>query len=316
MAVQTEPLVKEIRALRRGRGVQADDLEKRLGPNLRMLLAEDDDPAVRRRALITILDACASHLHDDMRTAVVASLGLNGPTVRMSQLKARVEWLALQLGREYRTALRRVDAAENLLAEQVAVEIERSRGTGSIAKLGWYIDELYSLLRLDTPTPESHQRRRIIAAQDRLTEVMAWLDIPVHGDATRPSPQVEVAYGGTLVRHEDAVSGGFRYVVEFPEPLDRGQSHEYGLVLRLATKDMRPYYVFTPEIQCNVFDLRVRFDPARRPNRVRSVRGETVRTFEANKPAGEMLHPDSAGEVHVRFAAPVMYLGYGVQWEL
>lgn len=315
MTLQTELLVKEIRALRRGRGVQADDLEKRLGPNLRMLLAGDDDPAIRRRALILVLDACASRLQADMRTAVVASLGLNGAPARMSQLKTRVEWLAFQLSREYRTALRRVDAAEKLLAEQVAVEIDRRGGTATVASQGWYINELHSLLRLDTPMPESRQRRRITVTQDGLAEVMVWLDIPAYGDAPRPSPRVEVSYGGTLVRHEDAGSGGFRYVVRFPEPLHSGQHHEYGLVLRLAAREMRPYYVFTPEIQCDLFDVRVRFDLARPPNWVRCVRGETVRTFEASGPVGEMLSPDPAGEVHVRFAAPVMYLGYGVQWQ-
>jgi hypothetical protein len=117
------------------------------------------------------------------------------------------------------------------------------------------------------------------------------------------------------VRDQDAAFGAFQYVVRFPEPLRSGQHHEYGLVLRLAVQEMRPHYVFTPEIQCNLFDLRVRFDPARPPNWVRCVRGETVRTFEAGRPAGEMLSPDPAGEVHVRFAEPLMYLGYGVQWQ-
>ena len=77
----------------------------------------------------------------------------------------------------------------------------------------------------------------------------------------------------------------------------------------------QPHYIFTPEYQCNAFDLTVRFDLDHPPSWVREVRGETVRTFDTPRPRTENLVPDGAGEVHVRFENPTKYLGYGLQWE-
>ena len=47
---------------------------------------------------------------------------------------------------------------------------------------------------------------------------------------------------------------------------------------------------------------------------IRRVDGETVRTFENQRPIGELLVPDAAGEVHQEFRDLALYLGYGIQW--
>jgi len=44
------------------------------------------------------------------------------------------------------------------------------------------------------------------------------------------------------------------------------------------------------------------------------VSGETVRMFDPAHP-GDPVSLNGAGEAHVRFANPVMYLGYGLQWQ-
>ncbi len=78
---------------------------------------------------------------------------------------------------------------------------------------------------------------------------------------------------------------------------------------------MRPHYIFTPEYRCNAFDLTVRFDVDRPPGWVRKVTRETVRTFDIPRLNGDQMQLNGAGEVHVRFDNPVLYLGYGLQWQ-
>jgi hypothetical protein len=78
---------------------------------------------------------------------------------------------------------------------------------------------------------------------------------------------------------------------------------------------MRPHYIFTPELECHAFDLRVRFDPQRLPAWVRLVDGETVRMFDPPRPGTEQVAIDSSGEAHASFTRPALYLGYGLQWQ-
>ncbi|HZN19303.1 MAG TPA: hypothetical protein VFB84_14170 [Micromonosporaceae bacterium] len=313
-----ERVAAEIRLLRKGRGINAPSIEARLGPHLRELVAgaTGPDDGDCRRSLATEINNCAAGLAEDMRTAITASLGLSAETRQIPQLKDRIAWLSAQLGHGYRTALRRIDLAERLLAEEIAHELRRRRGQAAGAPQGWYLEELRTVLRLDTATPESHEHRRIVATCDDLREVMAWLDVPRAPGDPRPLLDAEVIYGGRLVRREQPLSGRFQLMIQLPAPLRTGDEHEYGMILRIPEdRTMLPRYVFTPETQCNLFSLRVRFPPGRTPRWVWRVTGETVRMFEAARPGRDLLALDEAGEVQVRFPNPTMYLGYGIQWE-
>ncbi len=119
----TSKIADEIRALRKGRGIRARDLEHRLGPNLRELVGDGaGDIADRRRILARELVTLAGRLPDDLRIAVLASLGQSPETQQMARFGDRVTWLAEKSQRTDRTALRRIDAAEQLLAEELAGE--------------------------------------------------------------------------------------------------------------------------------------------------------------------------------------------------
>lgn len=318
MAGSAELIKAEIRALRKGRGVRAGNLDDLLGESLRELVAKSAGTgAVMLPALITELDACAAGLPQDLRTAVRASLGLLGETKEMSRFKDRVSWLAVQLQRDERTVLRRIDDAEKLLAREIAGELDRRNVTSPAADKGWYLDELRTLLRMDVPVPELHEHRRIVATRDGLQEVVAWMDVPGDGDRPRPSVSAEVLYGGHLVRREQPTRSQVQFSVRFPAPLLAGEVHEYGLLLKIADSEhMRPHCVLTPECQCNRYVLRVRFDHANPPRWIRRIDGETVRTFDNAEPAGERVQLDGAGELEVRFDRPSLYLGYGVRWQM
>jgi hypothetical protein len=95
----------------------------------------------------------------------------------------RVTWLAGHLDREYRTALRRtalrrIDQAELRLAELIATELRDRRGRIPASAEGFYVDELRTLLRLDTEILVSEEDRRIVSTREDLTEVTVLLDLP------------------------------------------------------------------------------------------------------------------------------------------
>jgi hypothetical protein len=104
-------------------------------------------------------------------------------------------------------------------------------------------------------------------------------------------------------------------MVQLPKPLQPGEEHHFGLLLRMPRHMLKlPHCLVTPECQFDRLDLTVRFDPARLPDWIRRVDGETVRTFENPRPVGELLVPDAAGEVRQEFRDLALYLGYGIQW--
>lgn len=313
----TELVAAEIRSLRKGRGMQAVDLDRHLGQALRELAVghRGDDMASRRQVLAAELGACAARLPGDLQVAITASLAMSAQTRQMPYFKDRASWLAAQIGYEYRTALRRIDIAERRLAEEVALELVRRRGRTAAMPDGWYLEEFRTLLRLDTATPEAHERRRIVATRSGLTEVVAWLDVPPSPGHPGPALAAEVHFGGRLIRRKQPSQNRFEFVVQLPAPLQAGQKHEYGLILRVPEGgQMRPHYIFTPECRCDLFELRVRFDLEHPPGWVRRVQGETVRTFDAEPPGGDLVALDDAGELQLQFRNPTMYLGYGAQW--
>lgn len=315
---QAPDLVKqvsaEIRALRKGRGLQAGDLQQRLGPLLTELAngSRACDQTLARHKLASEITTCCTNLAADLRTSIFASLGLSGETRQMAYFKDRVTWLAAHLSHEYRTALRRIDNAEQLLSEEIARELTRRRGRTATAPDGWRLAELRTLVRLDTPTPEAHENRRIIATRPDLTEVIAWMDVPP-GPGKAPGPvSVEVLYGGRLERKEQPSSSRFHFVVQLPTALQPGEEHEYGLLLRMP-ESMRPHVIFSPECPCDVYDLRVRFGAGGEPAWIRRVDGETVRMLDTAEPANDVTL-DEAGEIRLRFNNPTLYLCYGLQW--
>lgn len=310
------PLIAlEIRRLRKGRGIDAPDLRQRIGPYLRELARDPADVADLRRALASELAGQVARLPEDLRLMVNASLGLAPQTRRMSLFGARVAWLAEQSGQNARTVLRRIDAAEQLLAEEINGELSRRRGRPAATADGWYLDEFRVVLSLDSPTPQAYERRRLVATKADLKMVRAWLDVPREAGQPPVSLEAQILYGGRLVRYPAPVANSFEFFIELPTPLQVGEEHEYEMILRIPPGEhMRPHYIFTPEVQCNLFDLTVKFDLARLPAWLRVVRGETVRMFDRGGPDGELLRPDEAGEAHVRFPNPQKYLGYGLQW--
>jgi hypothetical protein len=115
--IEAARLRGELRALARGRGLLAVDLDARVGPALRAVAGLDGlSGGALRAALSAWLRERLAALPEDLRTVAGVALGLD-PHVDHRLLTDRIEWLAGELHRDPRTVRRRGDEAFRLLAE-------------------------------------------------------------------------------------------------------------------------------------------------------------------------------------------------------
>jgi hypothetical protein len=309
-------IAAEIQALRKNRAFSGDVSEK-IGPVLLELAGGDFRKANER--LGRELRALAGRLTEEMRTAILAALALHQDTRGMTTYSQRKRWLAnTKLDRGDRTAERRIEEAQRLLAQEIATELERRRGQSDAADDGWYIDHFSAVLLLDGDSPEAIEQRRIVATRHHLTEITIVLDTPRESGQRRLGLKADVTSGGKLVRAEELSRNRTRYIVRLPRPLQPDETHEYEMHIWVAPDEpMRDYYVFRPERRCDGFDLRVRFDRRNPPAWVRQVVGEDVHVYYpyegAPRPA-ERVPVDGTGEARASFPRPRQHLGYGLQW--
>jgi hypothetical protein len=309
-------IAAEIQALRKNRAFSGD-ISGKLGPVLLELAGGDARQANEK--LSREIRALAGRLSEEMRTAILAALALHQDTRAMTTYSERKRWLAdTKLDRGDRTAERRIEEAQRLLAQEIAAELERRRGHSDPADDGWYVDHFSAIFLLDGDAPEAIEQRRIIATTHHLTEITIVLDTPRESGQRRLGLKADVTSGGTLLRADELSKNRTRYIIGLPHPLEPGQIHAYEMHIRVAPDEpMRDYYVFRPERRCDGFDLRVRFDRGRPPRWVRRVTGEDVHVYypyEGAPAPFERVPVDATGEARASFPRPRPHLGYGLQW--
>ncbi|WP_410666050.1 hypothetical protein [Amycolatopsis sp. lyj-84] len=292
-----EELVRELKSLRKGRGVYAGRIGERIGPTLRVLcgVKEEDGPVTIREKLVARLTGLAEQLPEDMRLATVAAFGLTAD-VRMPLYRERVGWAAPRLDRDARTVRRRVDEAIDQLAELVVTIPPQPDGA-------WHTAELHVVVTLDRPQPEVLEQYRIVADHDGLHE----LDFTSPAFELRGPLEVDVLYGGTRRTSGTARS---RVSLTPPEPLAKGEAHAFAVRYRFPQPQvLRSYVVRELEQSCDLLDLRVRFARDRIPHQVWTLRDVTG-------PHGGQEQPvDRAGEIHQRFKRLLPGRSYGARWE-
>jgi hypothetical protein len=309
-------IAAEIQALRKNRAFSGD-VSGKLGPVLLELAGGDARRANDR--LGRELRALAGRLTEEMRTAILAALALHKDTREMTTYSERKRWFAdTKLNRGDRTAERRIEQAQRLLAQEIAAELERRRGRSDGADDGWYIDHFSAVFMLDGEAPEAIEQRRIVSTRHGLTEISIVLDTPRESGQRRLGLKADVTRGGTLIRTEELSRNRTRYLIGLPGPLHADETHEYEMHIRVEPDEpMRDYYVFRPEHRCESFDLRVRFDRRNPPDWVRQVVGEDVHVYypyEGVPAAAERVPVDATGEARVSFTRLRQHLGYGLQW--
>jgi hypothetical protein len=309
-------IAAEIQALRKNRAFSGD-VSGKLGPVLLELAGGDARQANDR--LGRELRALAGRLTEEMRTAILAALALHADTREMTTYSQRKQWLAdTRLNRGDRTAERRIEQAQRLLAQEIAAELERRRGRSDAADDGWYIDHFSAVFMLDGDAPEAIERRRIVSTRHGLNEITIVLDTPRESGQRRLGLKADVTHGGTLVRTEELSRNRTRYTIGLPSPLHADEAHVYEMHVRVEPDEpMRDYYVFRPERRCEGFDLRVRFDRRRPPAWVRRVVGEDVHVYypyEGVPGPADRVPVDATGEARASFTRLRQHLGYGLQW--
>jgi hypothetical protein len=309
-------IAAEVQALRKNRAFSGD-VSGKLGPVLLELAGGDARHANDR--LGRELRALAGRLTEEMRTAILAALALHSDTREMATYSQRKQWLAdTKLNRGDRTAERRIEQAQRLLAQEIAAELDRRRGQSDVADDGWYIDHFSAVFMLDGDVPEAIEQRRIVSTRHGLTQISIPLDTPRESGQRRLGLKADVTRGGTLVRTEELSRNRTRYTIVLPRPLNADETHEYEMHIRVEPDEpMRDYYVFRPEHRCEGFDLRVRFDRRRPPAWVRQVVGEDVHVYYPYEGAplpAERVPVDATGEARASFTRLRQHLGYGLQW--
>jgi hypothetical protein len=319
-------LLRELKTLRKGRGVNTARLPDQIGPLLRELAAvENQDAAgIIRQKVTGALNRLAESLPTDLALAARAALSLH-PEAQQPFLAERVQWLADQLERDVRTARRRVDLGLTALAEQALVPTP-AEGTVPAPRAPltrepdddpWHIREFRAVLRLDQPTPEAIEQRVIVANQDGLDRLDALITIPRDRDIRTGSHDLlmEVLYGATIVSRERVTGSRFKYGLQLPRALYSGEAHEYALLFRLPpNQPMRTHYVYTTHRRCDAFDLRIRFDPERLPAEIWRVNQGYFGDLDDDAAPRDVVDVDRTGEVHLVFHRLRQGFGYGAQW--
>src|SRR5881394_2236323 len=84
-------LIRELKTLRKGRGLYVRQVSERVGPTLRRVcnVLASDGPADIRRKVSDQLEALAGALPEDLRTAITAAFAIN-PEARLPFYQDRV----------------------------------------------------------------------------------------------------------------------------------------------------------------------------------------------------------------------------------
>ncbi len=311
--------IMELRELRRGRGLLADDVHTRVGPRLRLAcsIAQDDRPSVVRRKLVLGLTERCSRLPSDLRRAVLAALALHEATDQKF-LHERMAWLAAQFDRDPRTARRRMDEGFRVLAERLGCADDLPlEAYNEYVPDGWYVESLKSTFRFDLEIPKLVEERLIVATVDELDEITASLSVRreiARGDAEHEI-HAEMVHGGEITESRRPGHDYARFIIRLPRPLKLGERHEYSVEFTAYPRErLRPYYLLTPLRRFDHFSLKVRFDGGRQPDKLWRLNGVHPRIADEFTPNGDLLDVDSIGEVQAEFFGLRQGLRYGVQW--
>ncbi|AXX29012.1 hypothetical protein KCV87_11990 [Actinosynnema pretiosum subsp. pretiosum] len=313
-------LVAELKALRKGRGLDAPDLAARVGPGLRSAFDLDVDarPDRLREEVAERLRKLAGTLAPDQRDAVLVVYGLTPESAATRFYKERVTMLATGMDRDDRTAGRFIDKVLDLVARAALAPPSAPGGTcEDEAALPWRLTSLRTSVVLNEERPKVYETRRLLLMRDRIDRIDLDLSVPVTPAGVPPGDgfQFHVLHGATLQEEVRRSSTRRGYSLRLPRALPRQSEHEVFLRFTFPGHGaMWPFYVSTPALRCEHFDLRVKFPENRVPERVWRVAG--VLPLEVQDPlaARESIEPDANGEVHSTFTGLVPNLSYGVVW--
>jgi hypothetical protein len=306
-------LLDELKRLRRGRGIQAPAIGDQVGPLLRELcgIQDEDGHEVIREKLTRALTELIGDFPEDLKRAVRTALGMM-PGVQHQFLNDRVAWLAGLEERDSRTISRKIDAGLLRLSEAA---LKPQSVPPPLPGEEWHVRRFDALLRLDGPTPVSHEVRTIVAGRDGIDQISWSISVPKASENATGGLDVEVLRGVVLLARRQVSARRLVLDLKLPAPLNAGQTHEFALEVRIPRgQAMRPTYVYWPERRCERFNLVVRFPTSAVPQAVWQVSGAFHRDVDDIEPGPDPLAVDNIGEARAAFDELQTDRGYGIQW--
>ncbi|MEC3982141.1 hypothetical protein [Amycolatopsis sp. H20-H5] len=315
-----DALMTELKVLRKGLGVQAKSLPSAVGTHLREAcgVVDGDTPGqVREKVVTTLLDLIDRLPETQRRTAKIL-LGFDvGADQRYT---ARLTQLGDGADRNVRTMQRRADDVIYLIAEAACSRSATGTPASRAAAIGegpWHTSTLeVSMVLLDVGA-EVFETRRIVSHVPGLKEIEHSISL------ARPAPTgepldliglgIDVVSGGEVHSERMVSSTRVAFQLRPPRALDAGDEHDFFFRIRVPVL-LAPFYCCTPEFSCERFELNVRFDRARLPDRVWRIDGELSKDAEDSFPIREQLTASSSGEVHADFRDLRPARSYGIGW--
>ncbi|SFW60165.1 hypothetical protein [Amycolatopsis australiensis] len=246
-------LTAELKLLRKGLGVQAKNLPRGVGEELRAVCGvhEDDSPGTVRAKVVGTLRALIGKLPDAQQETARIVLGFSaGANERYT---ARLELLGTGADRNVRTMQRRADDVLYLIAE-AAYEQPAAFGAATGGAGPWHTSALAVRLTLDGGAAEVFETRRIVSHVAGLAEIEHGVSLARPASTTgRPDLSklgIDVVSGGEVhsVRMVSATRVAFR--LRPPHALDAGDEHEFFFRVKLPELPA-PFYCCTPEFPCD-----------------------------------------------------------------
>lgn len=306
-------VVAELKALRKGYGVESRDIAARIGPELRLIcgFADSDSQAVQRAKLVEALTAVVAVLPDHLASAAATAFGLQDRGDR--RFEERIARMAAEMERDVRTARRHVDHLMSRIAETL-IERAQSNNVGREPEWTWHTADLTTVLVLGAEKTEVIEQRRVVSRTEHLTAVDYSMTIAENQPLDLTTLGLDVIRGAILRAPERVGSTRIRFDLDLPKPLDAGEEHTIVIRMRLPTT-FAPYYVCTPTRPCDRFDLVVRFPPDGVASRAWRLENELPIDITDPLFTREPLDVDVAGEVHAVFTRLTLNRSCGIGWE-
>jgi hypothetical protein len=303
-------LSRELKRLRRGRGIERPDLIDHVGPELRRRcrLGPVVSTAKARAAVAQLIQDLIRDLPPDLRAAALTAFGLDQNSY-FPTLERRIHRFADAQRISVRTARRRVEDATDAMVRV----LEEPASAGPQLDPGWRATNLRALFRLDTETPELYEIRRIVATRE-IREVTVRFSLPqAPGDDNLTVDALFGARVQTVDSQPD--NGSWRVVLGLPAVLNPGDELEFWLhVVLPAGRPIWSHYAMVPVDPCESCTVQVRFPPDRLPGDVWLLDGVPYTDLCAEKPAGERIQPSPLGDVRRDFGRLREGYGYGIGW--
>ncbi|MDX3661499.1 hypothetical protein PV646_29705 [Streptomyces sp. ID05-26A] len=306
-------MVAELKALRKGYGVESRDIATRIGPELRLIcgLVESDSQSAQRVKLVEALAAVVAVLPGHLASAAATAFGLQGRGER--RFEERIARMAAEMERDVRTARRHVDHLMDRIAEML-IEFAQSNSVEREPEWTWHTADLATVVVLGAERTEVIEQRRVVSRTEHLTAVDFSMTIAENQPLDLATLGVDVIRGAMLRTPQRVGSTRVRFDLDLPRSLGTGEEHTVVMRMRLPTT-FAPYYVCTPTRPCDRFDLVVRFSPDKAPSRAWRLENELPIDITDPLFTREPLDVDVVGEVHAEFTGLTLNRSCGIRWE-